>query len=102
MGGVGCVFGGVAWYYLFFYLIHLSGFDANTPVREYSGDIALALLFLAFLLLTVLLYVFCVIASLVFWGFTFKAGSISREELINLCFKGVYPDRWYRSFLSGE
>ncbi len=96
IGGFGCILGGILWYPLFFYALSFFGIGASTDLRDVAGDTLFLIFLFAIVLLTSLLYIFCGFLGLLFWSFKYKNGRLNKKELFNLCFKGVYPQHWYR------
>ncbi len=96
VGGVGCVAGFAVAYPLFFIIISRFGIEPDIPLRNYDGGTVLLVFGLCFLLLCLSLYAFCALSAFIFFGIKFKQGHLSKQELINIVFKGIYPTRWQR------
>jgi hypothetical protein len=98
VGGVGCLVGFLVAYPFFFVIASSFGIESDIPIRSYDGVTVLLMFTLCFLLLCVSLYSFCALFAFIFYGFKFKKGHINKQELVNIVFKGVYPQRWQRGF----
>ena len=96
MGGFGCILGGLLWFPMFFHALSFLGIGASTELRNVAGYTLFVIFLFAIVLLAFLLYIFCGFLGLLFWSFKYKNGGLSKKELLNLCFKGVYPEHWYR------
>ena len=51
---------------------------------------------LCFFTLLLSLYIFCVLSGAVYFGIKLKKGHLSKQEYINIVFKGVYPKHWQK------
>ncbi|MEJ2762399.1 hypothetical protein VV869_00125 [Photobacterium sp. MCCC 1A19761] len=94
VGGVGCLLGSSLAYYLCSFIASYFGISADVPIRSYDGIVVLKMFSLCFLVLVLCLYVFCALSAFVYYGFKFKKGLINKQELINIVFKSLYPERW--------
>ncbi|MCL1125878.1 hypothetical protein [Shewanella surugensis] len=94
VGALGCILGGSLAFYLFSLISSFFGVASDVPIREYEQTVIIGLFSSCLLTLLVCLYFFCAISALVYYGTKYKKGYISKEELINIAFKSLYPQRW--------
>ena len=96
VGGVGCVLGFIFAYNLFFVIATYFGIESDVPLRSYDNVLVITVFALCFFTLLFSLYVFCVLSGAVYFGIKLKKGHLSKQEFINIVFKGVYPQRWQK------
>ncbi|WP_310736220.1 MULTISPECIES: hypothetical protein [unclassified Pseudoalteromonas] len=96
VGSVGCTLGIIIAYNLFFVIASSLGIEADVPIRSYSGGLMSAAFALCILALAVSLYIFCLVSGAIYYGFKLKKELISKDEFMNIVFKGVYPTRWQK------
>ena len=98
VGGVGCILGGGLAFSLFPFISSYFGIASDVPVRQYDQTVVLIMFACWFLTLVMFLYVFCSMSAFIYYGIKYKKGVISKEELINIAFKSLYPKRWQKNY----
>jgi hypothetical protein len=96
VGGVGCLLGFIFAYNLFFVIATHFGIESDVPLRSYDNVLVITVFALCVFSLLFSLYVFCVLSGAVYFGIKLKKGHLSKQEFINIVFKGVYPQRWQK------
>jgi ABC-type antimicrobial peptide transport system permease subunit len=96
VGGIGCLFGFLVAYPLFFIIASSFGIDSDIPIRSYDSGTVMVVFTICFLILCLSLYSFCALTAFIYYGIKCKKGHIDRQELNNIVFKGIYPKRWQR------
>jgi hypothetical protein len=96
VGGVGCLLGFIFAYNLFFVIATHFGIEPDGPLGSYDNILVITVFALCFFALLLSLYVFCVLSGAVYFGIKLKKGHLSKQEFINIVFKGVYPQRWQK------
>lgn len=83
-------------YNLFFVIATHFGIESDVPLRNYDSVLVISVFALCFFTLLVSLYIFCVLSGAVYFGIKLKKGHLSKQEYINIVFKGVYPKHWQK------
>lgn len=96
VGGVGCLIGGTATFYISWFLSFYFGIEFNAPLQNYDRIVVVSFFVCSIIVLILCLYVFCSISAFAYYGLKFKSGFISKDELLNIAFKGIYPTRWQK------
>jgi hypothetical protein len=96
VGAVGCMLGFIFAYNLFFVIVTQFGIDPDALLRSYDNALVMIVFALCFLTLLFSLYIFCILSGAVYFGIKLKKGHLSKQEFINIVFKGVYPQRWQK------
>ncbi|UFN68401.1 hypothetical protein LN249_08585 [Vibrio alginolyticus] len=96
VGALGCILGGSLAFYLFSFISSFFGVEMDVPGREYEQTVIIGLFISCLVTLFVYLYVFCALSALVYYSTKYKKGYISKEELKNIAFKSLYPQRWQK------
>jgi hypothetical protein len=94
--GVGCVLGFIVAYKLWFVIAALFDIDSAVPIRSYDSVLVITVFALCLITLIFSLYIFCVLSGAVYFGIKLKKGHLSKQEFINIVFKGVYPQHWQK------
>ncbi|EHR39381.1 hypothetical protein AGRI_01795 [Alishewanella agri BL06] len=98
VGGFGCILGGVLAFYLFQYISSFFGIATDIPIRQYDQTIVMFMFASCLLTLIFCLYIFCVLSAFIYYGIKCQKGLISKDEFINIAFKGIYPKRWQKGY----
>jgi hypothetical protein len=96
VGGVGCVLGCVAAYNLCFMIAGYFGIDSDVPLSSYDSVLVMTTFALCFITLLLSLYICCLLSAAVYFGIKLKKGHLSKQEFINIVFKGIYPQHWQK------
>jgi hypothetical protein len=96
VGGVGCVLGFIVAYNLWFVIGALFDIDSTVPIRSYDSVLVMTVFALCLITLLFSLYIFCLLSGAVYFGIKLKKGHLSKQEFINIVFKGVYPKHWQK------
>ncbi len=83
-------------YNLFFVIATYFGIESDVPLRSYDSVLVISVFALCFFTLLLSLYIFCVLSGAVYFGIKLKKGHLSKQEYINIVFKGVYPKHWQK------
>ncbi|MCF6435852.1 hypothetical protein [Pseudoalteromonas sp. MMG022] len=96
VGVIGCLLGIYPAYYLMLGFAAYLGVDNDVPLQHYEQTAIMAFFICCLSILTVCAYVFCVLTALLYYGTKYKKGYISKSELIDIAFKGLYPQHWLK------
>ncbi len=88
--------GGIAAFNLLFEIAKILGIPMDEPGRNFDGFLVFLGFMSAFLVLVLCLYFSCFITSLAYFWRAFKRGNITADEYLDICFKGLYPQKWQR------
>jgi hypothetical protein len=78
-------------YNLFFAIATDFGIESDVPLRSYDNVLVMTVFALCFFTLLFSLYIFCLLTGAVYFGIKLKKGHLSKQEFINVVFKGIYP-----------
>ncbi len=96
VGFFGCLTGGTATFYISWFLSFYFGIEADVPLHSYEKIVVISFVACCIIALILCLYVFCSLSSFVYYGLKYTNSDLSKEELINIAFKGLYPQRWQK------
>jgi len=96
VGCFGCLIGGIATFYISWFLSFYFGIEADVPLQSYDQTVVISFFACCIIVLILCLYAFCALSAFAYYGLKFKRGSISKDELVNISFKGIYPKRWQK------
>ncbi|KOO56757.1 hypothetical protein WH43_18355 [Rheinheimera sp. KL1] len=96
VGFFGCLTGGAATFYISWFLSFYFGIEADVPLHNYDQTVVISFFACCIIELILCLYVFCSLSCFVYYGLKYTNSDLSKEELINIAFKGLYPQRWQK------
>ena len=94
VGGAGCFLGFAVAYNLWFEIGAYLGIESDVPLRLYEKSLVYTAFGLGFFVLLISLLLFCMLSAGIYYRFKLRKGYLTRDEYINIVFKGVYPQKW--------
>lgn len=96
VGYFGCLMGSAATLYIAWLLSFYFGIEADIPLHTYEKTVVISFFTCCVIVFILCLYVFCSLSSFVYYGLKYTKSDLSKEELIKITFKGLYPKRWQK------
>lgn len=96
IGVFGCLLGGTATFFITWFLSFYFGIESDVPLHYYEKTVVISYFVCCIIVLILCLYVFCALSAFIYYGMKYTNSALSKEELINIAFKGLYPQRWQK------